>query len=102
MCIIQAHLFFMSFPIHFIHFSSISPFPTRKLRDLSKKKTESFAISKITSIFAPLERQIVVLNVVGSSPICHPQEKRKIGNGSPLFCYIPADYGRNIQKGDGK
>ena len=27
----------------------------------------------------------MVLNVVGSSPICHPQEKRKIGNGSPLF-----------------
>ena len=30
----------------------------------------------------------MVLNVVGSSPICHPQEKRKIGNGSPLFFVV--------------
>ena len=28
----------------------------------------------------------MVLNVVGSSPICHPKEKRNASNDFPLFC----------------
>ena len=45
--------------------------------------------------------KIVVLNVVGSSPICHPQGKRKIGNGSPLFRYMSIGRSRDIQEGAG-
>ena len=35
-----------------------------------------------------LERQIVVLNVAGSSPVFHPTKKRKFNNEFPLLRYI--------------
>ena len=41
--------------------------------------------------FGWLERQIVVLNVVGSSPICHPKIERKFSNDFPLYLLYTSD-----------
>ena len=52
------------------------------------KNILTFAILNMVSVVQLVERQIVVLVVVGSSPTVHPS--KKVGFKSGLFCFAVA------------